>query len=352
MAGNSAGPGTPVDRVRSALQTLGAEFARDRGHEFHATCPLHDDPNPSLHVSTGDAGQAVFYCQAGCTREPNDRSRLVETLGLQWSDLFVGDGFGVSLWGSPDDGGSGPQRARVPAGGGVGVGVGGEHDGGSATTSNAGSTASSGATGSSGESGDDRDWQRPWRGAWQREARLHLVQKHREGTLPYPPMWLDEWPPLPAGVSRNRRLVADHCKLVRALLVASDDYRPFVLPSDEVAEELGLAKYPTRKAMDWLMEIGFLTYVDELPSHPRRKGAFLYLPGKLRPDGSAVEQVEAAVPPVTRSVEANRDAGGQVDQRQEVREHVPVGEAVALDRGMVLERDRGRVTRNAVLGPE
>jgi hypothetical protein len=52
-----------------------------------ASCPAHDDTNPSLSVATGDDGQILITCHAGCTRES-----IVASRGLQMRDLFASPG--------------------------------------------------------------------------------------------------------------------------------------------------------------------------------------------------------------------------------------------------------------------
>lgn len=76
--------GRPVDLVRSRLQGLSTRIESDRGDDFMAQCPSHDDRTPSLHVSTDDGGDAVIYCHAGCAPEV-----VLDAIGLRFTDLFV-----------------------------------------------------------------------------------------------------------------------------------------------------------------------------------------------------------------------------------------------------------------------
>ncbi len=313
----------PVAELRARLEHGRIEF--DHGHDFMAQCPAHDDRTPSLHVSTGSQGRALLCCHAGCAVE-----EVCDALGIGLADLHVR--------GAEERATGLPTRAHASARGGSGSGSGGREDVmGEASRSVDVSRAQ-----------EHEDHARPRAGALQREDRLWLLRAYRDGSLPFQPVWRDEWPALPDGTSRVRQLVADHARLVRALLLGADDDRPFVLPSDEVAAELGLGKHMTWRAMEWLAsyEVGFLANVGQLPARSGRRGAFLYLPGLGR--GSAVEEVVAAAPPLARGVEADGDVRRAVDQREEAGEHVAVFEAVAGDGGEVLEADGGG--RAAVAG--
>lgn len=85
----------PFDRVLEALRARGCRILpkRDaRGRESkRATCPAHEDSNPSL-VVTADGPNALVHCFGGCPT-----ARVVTALGLKLADLF-----------------SGPPDARVP----------------------------------------------------------------------------------------------------------------------------------------------------------------------------------------------------------------------------------------------
>ena len=72
----------PLDRVISALEARSCS-PRQTGSSWQATCPSHDDSNPSLSVSEGADGRALVKCHAGC-----ETVKIVESLGLQMSDLF------------------------------------------------------------------------------------------------------------------------------------------------------------------------------------------------------------------------------------------------------------------------
>ncbi|MBQ3183981.1 MAG: hypothetical protein IJB57_09980 [Clostridia bacterium] len=51
--------------------------------EYTASCPAHDDRNPSLSVS-GKDGKILLHCHGGCTPE-----EIVSAMGLKMSDLFT-----------------------------------------------------------------------------------------------------------------------------------------------------------------------------------------------------------------------------------------------------------------------
>jgi len=68
----------PVDLVLDRL-----EGVKERGDDYQALCPAHDDREPSLSVSQGDDGSALLKCFAGCETED-----VVAALGLGMGDLF------------------------------------------------------------------------------------------------------------------------------------------------------------------------------------------------------------------------------------------------------------------------
>ncbi len=57
--------------------------AKRSGGGWAASCPAHNDRNPSLSISERDDGQVLLYCHAGCFTEA-----VVGALGLQMGDLF------------------------------------------------------------------------------------------------------------------------------------------------------------------------------------------------------------------------------------------------------------------------
>ena len=66
----------------SALEAAGSN-PRQRGDQWEACCPVHDDKKPSLGVATGWDGQALVKCQAGCRTED-----VLAALKLTMADLF------------------------------------------------------------------------------------------------------------------------------------------------------------------------------------------------------------------------------------------------------------------------
>lgn len=75
MSSDAMGATTTVLQKLENVKRLGA------GHT--ARCPAHDDQLNSLKVDTGDDGQVLIHCHAGCTPEA-----VVRALGLSLADLF------------------------------------------------------------------------------------------------------------------------------------------------------------------------------------------------------------------------------------------------------------------------
>lgn len=73
---------SPLDRVLGALGLNGCE-PRQRGRQWSARCPVHEDRNPSLSVTVGDDGRVLLKCHGGC-----DVASIVSVLRLKLSDLF------------------------------------------------------------------------------------------------------------------------------------------------------------------------------------------------------------------------------------------------------------------------
>jgi hypothetical protein len=71
-----------VDPVFLVLDRLSG--VKQRGDEWSARCPAHDDKHPSLCVSRGNDGRALIYCATGCHAED-----VVSAIGLDMKDLFV-----------------------------------------------------------------------------------------------------------------------------------------------------------------------------------------------------------------------------------------------------------------------
>jgi hypothetical protein len=68
---------TPVENLVQRLH------ARRSGKGWMATCPAHDDRNPSLSINEGSDGRALMKCHAGC-----DNATILAALGMEPRDLF------------------------------------------------------------------------------------------------------------------------------------------------------------------------------------------------------------------------------------------------------------------------
>jgi hypothetical protein len=68
----------PVDFVLERL-----EGVKQKGGDYQALCPAHDDNEPSLFISEGKDGRALVRCFAGC-----DTEDVVAALDLEMRDLF------------------------------------------------------------------------------------------------------------------------------------------------------------------------------------------------------------------------------------------------------------------------
>lgn len=62
---------------------------KQSGAGYIASCPAHDDHNPSLSITQADDGKILMNCHAGCAPES-----IVSALGLKMSDLFSNNGHG------------------------------------------------------------------------------------------------------------------------------------------------------------------------------------------------------------------------------------------------------------------
>lgn len=76
--------------TESSLQKVLAALERVSGHKpprsasgWEASCPAHDDTNPSLSIAEGRDGRVLLYCHRGCAVE-----HVVNRLGLSMRDLF------------------------------------------------------------------------------------------------------------------------------------------------------------------------------------------------------------------------------------------------------------------------
>lgn len=73
-----------TEELLSKLDNVQSEG--DRNDQWNATCPAHDDSQPSLSIGHGDDGRTLLYCQAGC-----DTNSVLEAIGLSHCDLFEDD---------------------------------------------------------------------------------------------------------------------------------------------------------------------------------------------------------------------------------------------------------------------
>lgn len=73
--------------VKDMLEELDLVSPRySAGDTIAFRCPVHADRVASGSLSEGEDGRALLYCHGGCETE-----RIVEELGLEMKDLFVGD---------------------------------------------------------------------------------------------------------------------------------------------------------------------------------------------------------------------------------------------------------------------
>jgi hypothetical protein len=75
-------PTSPLYLVLDRLKECGCE-PRQRGAQWQARCPAHDDRNPSLSVAETTDGTVLLKCHRGCAP-----SAVVAALGLAMRDLF------------------------------------------------------------------------------------------------------------------------------------------------------------------------------------------------------------------------------------------------------------------------
>ncbi len=84
----------PLDLFRMALADNGSQIRNAGGGSFMATCPAHDDRNPSLSVKATSEGDVLLYCFAGCSIDD-----VLATLNLTMSALFPAKTRAGSRWG-------------------------------------------------------------------------------------------------------------------------------------------------------------------------------------------------------------------------------------------------------------
>lgn len=77
--------------------------------KWMATCPAHDDKNPSLSIDDGDDGQALVYCHSGCSQ-----GDVLDALGLRASQLFPSQQSEIAYTYYDEDGYEAYQVVRRP----------------------------------------------------------------------------------------------------------------------------------------------------------------------------------------------------------------------------------------------
>lgn len=73
---------TAYERITAALRGHGCKVVERSGQQASATCPAHEDRNPSLSV-TGGPDRVLVKCQAGC-----DTDAVLSALDMSAADLF------------------------------------------------------------------------------------------------------------------------------------------------------------------------------------------------------------------------------------------------------------------------
>ena len=73
---------SPIDTVLKRLSDSGSTVRLSGSHRWMANCPVHDDQNPSLSLSTDSQNKVLIKCHAGCNTKD-----VLERLNLTYSDL-------------------------------------------------------------------------------------------------------------------------------------------------------------------------------------------------------------------------------------------------------------------------
>lgn len=68
-----------IDKFLSRLDKV-KKTGTDR---WIASCPSHDDKNPSLNIKQGDDGRILVICRAGCNNH-----EIMSSINLKWRDLY------------------------------------------------------------------------------------------------------------------------------------------------------------------------------------------------------------------------------------------------------------------------
>lgn len=93
----------PTERVLAALRERQLEPKRS-STGWSCRCPSHEDRSPSLSIDTGENGEALLCCHAGCAFDD-----ICAALGLQSKDLFA-----AKAKATPRRKGTRPRAARQP----------------------------------------------------------------------------------------------------------------------------------------------------------------------------------------------------------------------------------------------
>ena len=72
-------------RINNILAKL--KKVKKHGSGWQASCPAHEDNNPSLSISIGVDGKILLHCHAGCSFDS-----IVQALGLYAKDLMPENG--------------------------------------------------------------------------------------------------------------------------------------------------------------------------------------------------------------------------------------------------------------------
>lgn len=75
----------PLQRVLGLLSDV-----RGGDGQYLASCPAHDDREPSLSIGQGAAGAVLLHCHAGCST-----AAVLEQMGIDFADLFPYQGRGT-----------------------------------------------------------------------------------------------------------------------------------------------------------------------------------------------------------------------------------------------------------------
>jgi hypothetical protein len=80
-------PNTPLEKVLAALNSHGKNGTFSASGEWIYRCPGHDDHKASLSVRAAEDGKVLLTCFV-CGDDKADKERILQAIGLKWSDLF------------------------------------------------------------------------------------------------------------------------------------------------------------------------------------------------------------------------------------------------------------------------